>query len=418
MRRLFLPLLVVLILAPAADAARPRLVRNDHRCELNAQRLALFEQRSFDQCGQADGCSTRAQRRHARWLTTAIEDCVTLNELQVLGSHNSYHVKPTEPMWSNLLSVSPTAFLPWEYTHLPLGLQFETEGIRQIELDVYADPDGGLYRIRKGLVLIGGDPLIGPPELDLPGFKVLHIQDLDFETTCLSFVDCLQAVKTWSDAHPAHLPLMILVEAKDDPLGNILTRPIIFTAPVFDDLDAEIRSVFPPEQLITPDDVRAGMPTLEEAVLTRGWPTLGWSRGKVLFTLDNGDPKRAAYIQDHPSLAGRILFTDSGPGEPEAAFVKENDPLADPTRIPDLVAAGYIVRTRADADTVEARSGDTTARDAAIASGAQFVSTDYPVPNPDFGTGYFVAIPNGSPARCNPINAPGWCRSSALEELM
>ena len=45
-------------------------------------------------------------------------------------------------------------------------------------------------------------------------------------------------------------------------------------------------------------------------------------------------------------------------------------------------------------------------RDAAIASGAQFVSTDYPVPDPDFGTGYMVAIPDGMPARCNPISAP------------
>ena len=410
-------LVAALILASSADA-RIRQVRNPVRCEANARRLAALEQRSLALCGQPAGCSTRARRRHARWLTIAIEECVTLNELQVLGTHNSYHVKPTEPMWSNLLSVSPEAFLPWEYTHLPLGTQFDTQGIRQIELDVFADPDGGLYRIRRGLVLIGGDPLIGPPELDLPGFKVLHIQDLDFETTCLSLIDCLTAVKTWSDAHPAHLPLMILIEAKDDPYGNVLARPPLFTPAIFDDLDAEIRSVFPPEQLITPDDVRGALPTLEEAVLTRGWPTLGWSRGKVLFTLDNGNPKRAAYLQDHPNLTGRILFTDSDPGEPEAAFVKANDPLADPTRIPDLVAAGYIVRTRADADTVEARSGDTTQRDAAIASGAQFVSSDYPVPNPDFGTGYFVAIPDGSPARCNPINAPAWCRSSALESLL
>jgi hypothetical protein len=67
------------------------------------------------------------------------------------------------------------------------------------------------------------------------------------------------------------------------------------------------------------------------------------------------------------------------------------------------------VRTRADADTVQARTGDTTMRDAAITSGAQFVSTDYPVPDPRFGTGYMVEIPGGMPARCNPISAPAEC---------
>ncbi len=155
-----------------------------------------------------------------------------------------------------------------------------------------------------------------------------------------------------------------------------------------DALDAEIRSVFPASRLITPDRVRRGQPTLEQAVLTLGWPRLGSLRGKVMFTLDNGGSIRNAYLAGHPSLRDRILFTDSSPGQPEAAFVKVNDPLANPTTIPNLVGQGYLVRTRTDSDTVEARSGSTTQRDAAIDSGAQWVSTDYPVPNPDFGTGY------------------------------
>ena len=75
--------------------------------------------------------------------------------------------------------------------------------------------------------------------------------------------------------------------------------------------------------------------------------------------------------------------------------------------IPDLVAAGYVVRTRADADTVEARSGDTGPRDAAIASGAQWVSTDYPVENPDFGTGYVVADPRRRAGALQPDQRPG-----------
>jgi hypothetical protein len=173
--------------------------------------------------------------------------------------------------------------------------------------------------------------------------------------------------------------------------------------------------VFPRARIITPDEVRGSRATLAEAVTRDGWPTLGRSRGRVLFLLDNGGRVKSAYLAGNPSLEGRLLFTDSGPGEAAAAFVKENGPLGNEERIRDLVAAGYIVRTRADGDTKEARSGDTRQRDAAIASAAQFVSTDYPVPDPTFGTGYFVEIPGGVPARCNPISAPPACTARDVE---
>jgi hypothetical protein len=106
------------------------------------------------------------------------------------------------------------------------------------------------------------------------------------------------------------------------------------------------------------------------------------------------------------------------PGDPDAAFVKLNNAF-DPD-IPTVVAAGYIVRTRADADTVESRTGDTALREAALASGAQFVSTDYPVPDPDF-TDYFVQIPGGTPGgaiRSRPPPDAGRPGSSACTDCV
>jgi hypothetical protein len=111
------------------------------------------------------------------------------------------------------------------------------------------------------------------------------------------------------------------------------------------------------------------------------------------------------------------MFTSSPPGSPESAFVKVNEPRGNEALIGELVASGYIVRARADADTFEARVGDISRRDAALASGAQFVSTDYPEPDPDFSTGYFVEIAAGMNARCNPVLSPPGCDPSALEEL-
>jgi hypothetical protein len=66
---------------------------------------------------------------------------------------------------------------------------------------------------------------------------------------------------------------------------------------------------------------------------------------------------------------------------------------------------------------VQARSGDTTQRDAALASGAQWVSTDYPVPGSSPFSDYFVAIPGGTVARCNPVNTGPLCVDALLEML-
>lgn len=345
-----------------------------------------------------------------------LDDTLRLNQIQVLGSHNSYHVQPRPSLFKWLLVFSESLARSLEYSHAPLDFQFATQGIRQIELDVFADPTGGLFANRAGLRYAKEPTASGIPDLDLPGFKVLHVQDLDFESTCWAFVSCLQTVKQWSDANPGHVPVTILVEAKDEgiPIRNSAVPVPIGTAEL-DALDAEIRSVFPPRQLLTPDDVRGGRASLEEAIRTVGWPTLGSVRGRVLFALDNGGGIREAYVAGHPALAGRVLFTDSPPGTPEAGFRKLNDSIGDFDAIRAAVAAGYIVRTRADADTSEARSGDTTRRDAALVSGAHFVSTDYPVPVPQLGTDYVARIPGGTPARCNPISAPANCTAADIE---
>ena len=344
--------------------------------------------------------------------------CITLNQLQSLGSHNSYHVIPQPILLQALLAIEPAA-AGWEYSHRPLGEQFGEEGVRQIELDVFADPEGGLYGSRRGPELLGLDPISPDPEMFEPGMKVLHVQDLDFETTCLTFLACLEDVKAWSDRNLRHLPIAVLVELKDDVLPQTdlfgFVRPVPFGPLELDEVDAEIRSVFPPDQLITPDDLRLPKETLETSILEAGWPTLHESRGRILFFMDNGGGKRLDYIEGRPNLEGRVLFTNAPPGAPDAAFVKRNEPRGNESEIQELVREGYLVRTRADADTEEARTGDTTRRDAALRSGAQFVSTDYPSPETRFGTGYGVTLPDGAPSRCNPVNGPSGCREAWLE---
>lgn len=341
-----------------------------------------------------------------------------LNHIQVLGSHNSYHRLVDEPVLDALRGFSPEVAATLEYEHRPLTEQLEELGIRQIELDVFADPEGGRYADPGGLRIVGSDAGVDPA-MHQPGFKVLHVQDVDFRSTCPTFVACLTEVREWSEDNPGHVPLMVLVEVKDDrvpgappELGFVEPPPI--TAADLNALDAEIRSVFDEDHLLTPDDVRGGADTLEQAVLEEGWPLLNDVRGQVLFALDNTDEVRDLYLESHPSLEGRAMFVSAEPGTPAAAFVKRNDPF-DP-EIPELVRAGYVVRTRADADTEQARTGDTAMRDAALASGAQWISTDYPVDDPRFAPDYSVSIPGGTPGRCNPVSAPPGCDPDDVED--
>jgi hypothetical protein len=249
-----------------------------------------------------------------------------------------------------------------------------------------------------------------------PGFKVMHMQDMDYASNCQPFVACLQIVRSWSRAHPEHIPIFILVETKQHlPDNKHPWTPVEpFTAETLDALDAEIRSVFSADELITPDQVRGRHRTLEKAVRKGGWPTLERARGKVVFLMDQTDVG-PLYLEGHPSLRGRVLFTNATPGQPDAAFIEKNE--GDEATIAALVRQGFLVRTRADSDTVEARSNDGRNRDRALRSGAQIVSTDYPQSEPARWTGYFVALPNGLPARCNPVNGPPGCADALLEPV-
>ncbi|WP_263384327.1 phosphatidylinositol-specific phospholipase C1-like protein [Granulicella arctica] len=336
-----------------------------------------------------------------------------LNQIQVIGTHNSYHagISPNESkVWQAKYADS---FLGLDYQHPPLPVQFDA-GVRQIELDIFADTKGGRYAHPAGPGMAAAMNLPADPDPDpnglmlKPGLKVMHVQDVDYRSTCQPFIACLEQVRTWSHAHPDHIPIFILVETKEGtPKNAKLTVPEPFTAATFDALDAEIRSVFPATELITPDNVRGSHQTLNEAVLAHAWPTLDSARGKVVFLLD----QRAVgplYLAGHPSLRGRVLFTNAQPGQPDAAFIERNEgPAADITA---LVRQGYLIRARTDADTKQARTNDTTQRDAMMASGAQMLSTDYPANEPARWAGHFsVALPNSEVARCNPINAPQDC---------
>jgi hypothetical protein len=344
----------------------------------------------------------------------AAGDPVKLNQIQVIGTHNSYHAGLAPSEAKLLEQKNLKLYQALEYRHRPLDAQLSS-GVSQIELDIYADSEGGRYAHPMGAETIVAAGLPKDPEFDpeglmsRPGFKVLHVQDLDYRSTCQQLIACLKIVRAWSQAHPHHVPVFILLETKqaDLPPQYHARSPEKFTSSTFDALDAEIRAVFKPAEMITPDQVRGKHATLEEAVLHYGWPTLAAARGKVIFLMDQR-PVGPVYLEGHPSLRGRLIFTNAEPGQPDCAFTEENDGTQ--AAIAALVRKGYLVRTRTDADTQQARTNDVTRRELALASGAQLLSTDYPQSEPSPWTAYSVGLPGGAVARCNPVNGPSPCR--------
>ena len=78
------------------------------------------------------------------------------------------------------------------------------------------------------------------------------------------------------------------------------------------------------------------------------------------------------YVKGNASLEGRILFASVGEKDPGAAFFKLNNPVRSHSTIQNLVKNGFMVRTRADSDTREARKNETMRRDKALSNVAPF----------------------------------------------
>ncbi|WP_373516528.1 phosphatidylinositol-specific phospholipase C1-like protein [Pricia sp.] len=324
---------------------------------------------------------------------------IRLNDIQVIGSHNSYKVAIEPPILDYLFQLDSATGRGLQYEHPPFTEQLDL-GLRNLELDVFNDPEGGYYSNPAGLDIVrasGKTPLPFDKEekLKVPGLKVFHVQEIDFRSNQLLFKDALIELKRWSDRNQGHTPIIVTINAKDGEIPNT-RKPLVFDANALQTIDTEIRSIFPEEKLITPDLVRGKQTNLEKAVLKDGWPKLATIKGKFLFVLDEGGAKLDLYLRKFPALKGATLFVNKAEGNPEAAFRIVNDPIADFDKIKELVALGYMVRTRADADTKEARANDYSKFEMAKESGAQVITTDYYVPSKLFESDYKVIFGDGT----------------------
>ncbi|MBY0586304.1 phosphatidylinositol-specific phospholipase C1-like protein [bacterium] len=298
-----------------------------------------------------------------------------LNQIQVVGTHNSYHQRPAPAMLASAIRVNPAA-KEWDYSRLPLAQQLD-HGIRSFELDMH---------------LLGNEWL------------VMHVPVFDPNSSCKTFGDALRQVKAWSDKHPRHVPISFLMECKEE--GFAMSKK--FRQPERADierLEAIIREVFSREQIITPDDAR---PKGNASASPRGaWPTLSQAAGKVLFILHETGRNRENYVADHPTLEGRLMFVNSDPDAPHAGAIVMDNPNSN---IADRAREGFFIRTRADGR----ENPSASRREKALASGAHILSTDYPAG--EYPSHEAFGFPDEAPARINPVTGPANRAGQAILE--
>jgi hypothetical protein len=369
----------------------------------------------------------------------APSDFLPINAIQVVGTHNSYAM-PADPRVMALMAPRLSALMAamgekmppaqraamedehpggltdmakgLDYVQMPLQAQLRS-GVRSVEIDLQPDPKGGAYADPlpyRQLREQGATDLapIYREELGKPGLKVFHVADLDFRSQCPTFRSCLTLLRQWSDSEPDHSPVFILLEPKLSGLERAIpgaTAIPPFDQAAFDEVDESIRRILGRDKVFTPDDLRGDMPTLEAAALAKRWPSVARARGKFLFLFlvpGMNFSAFAPYLDGRPSLQGRMAFVQGKPGMAHTAFMLYDNALTRGAEIRDAVKKGYLVRARADIDTVDARQDDGRRRDAALASGAQIVSTDYLTAPNIYANGYHLS-PFAGGWRCNAL---------------
>jgi hypothetical protein len=290
----------------------------------------------------------------------AIPDDLPLDRLRMIGTHNSYRSQADALRLFYIGLAQPGEPARLDYAHPPLTDQLNG-GVRSFELDI---------RYRSGR------------------FEIAHVPLVDNRTPEPDLGLALEEIALWSDRNSAHVPVILLFEVKDD---YMFLEPGLrkMGGPELDRLDALLRQELG-SRLFTPDEVRGSAPTLPDALRLRGWPTVGTLRGKVMVILHEDETYRLPYVAEHPALDGRAMFTCAPPGSADAGVAVADDPVADGARIMALVAQHAMVRTRADADGVHGPDGLA----AALASGAQIVSTDFP-PSYPAADGYRASCAGG-----------------------
>jgi hypothetical protein len=288
------------------------------------------------------------------------DSSLKLDDIQILASHNSY--KKVGPAIGRFFVGLGDSFS--EAKALNYGYQTITDqlnlGIRSFEFDL---------RYRNG------------------SFELTHVPLVDNSSQAVKFDLLLEEIKWFSD-YQTHLPIIILVEVKDD---WTMLDPALdpFDQDVFMLLDDLIKDKLS-SSLFKPSDMVGSQQNLKDVIINDGWPSLQSLLNQVIFVLHPGSYTSSYYDIDQ-TLQSQSMFIGSNYQEAlpsYASFFVQND--VDLEIISSLVDQHFMVRTRIDANLefIQSRFDD------AVSSGAQILTTDFSVGRYDLDSEDVIYLEN------------------------
>jgi len=304
-----------------------------------------------------------------------------INQMQMRATVNSYH--------DFVFDVLPE--VAWRH---PRPIEQVQSGIRVFDFDVAGDRVSWI-NIKPQTVEWAGDAV------NNCGF----VRDGEFISGALN--TCLRDLRNWSDAHPDHPLIIVLISEADrfDQPPQLMWQ--------LDDLESHILIGLDRERLLVPADLRGEHPSVWAAIQADGWPTVAATRGKFMVVLNDRGPTRLTYLMEggadpddrlmfiigDPDLAGdealgdEVVFTF----EPSGLWDFETD-MAHLERMRELIARGFLVHAITD---------DPEKAGQLRREGVHLVGTRFP--DEVFG-------PAGEhPTACNPVTAPVWCDDGMFE---
>ncbi len=288
-------------------------------------------------------------------LGKAIEDGVKLNEIAVLGTHNSYQRLATKETRFAMNLIDSITFKKFGLNTFDFEMDTLTEqlemGVRNVEIDIETlDKD------------------------DKIEFKVTHNSLIDNASSAYDFEKALQEIKMWSDNNPEHIPVIIIVEPKSFVIEiNGMKKFSLEYAKELDKIVADTLG----DSLLTPEDMLRDYASFKEMRENDDWISLKEARGKILVLLHDCDVTES-YIALDESIKTQKMFPMlryDDRNESYTSFILENDAWrADERKAENIDESNLIVRTRAD---VYPEYSDER-YEVIETCGSQIITTDFP----------------------------------------
>lgn len=311
-------------------------------------------------------------------LQAELESGIKFNEICFLATHNSYqtpNIEETRQLYQNLsdLTFGLVSAETGDFYSQTLTQQLNC-GIRSLEMDIETfDRDGEI------------------------SFTCMHSPYIEMTTSCYSFELAMKEIAMWSDNNPNHLPITIIIEPKEVfiPLEDMK----FFNVDYAKEFDSVLRETLG-DKLFTPADMLRGYESFGAMRAADDWCEVEDMLGKVLILLHETNVTES-YIALDPSVKSQAMFPMLRMGDIErdcTSFIIANVPETVLENKQEAIdEKKIIVRTRADEFTVLTEER----REQAFASGAQIISTDYPVRDDLKQDDYYVAFSGYTTVRRN-----------------